>query len=72
MKKAGVCLERGSLTVEQIEAREVVAGPLDAVLTLPLGHPNAAWRICIANSGANDEIWSFTARWQTKWGRKEV
>ena len=60
------------LTVEEIEARELVADPLGAVPTLPFGHLNAAWRTFIANSGAGDEVWSFRAPWQTTWGRKEI
>lgn len=69
-------VERGHLqerlTVAQIEAREVVADPLGAVPTLPFGHLNAAWRTFIANSDASDEVWSFTAPWQTTRGRREI
>lgn len=60
------------LTVPQIEAREVVADPLGAVSDLPFGHLNAAWKAFVERVGADDELWSFTAPWQTKWGRKEV
>ena len=63
-------LER--LTVTQIEAREAVTDPLGAVPAIPFGHLNAAWRAFISSTGADDEVWSFTAPWQTTWGRKEV
>ena len=61
-----------SLTVPQIEARAAVADPLGAVPKLPFGHLNAAWKIFIAGVAADEEIWSFTALWQTPWGRKEI
>ena len=60
------------LTVPQIEAREVVTDPLGAFPNLPFGHLNAAWKSFINTAGVGDEIWSFTAPWQTTWGRKEV
>ena len=60
------------LTVPQIEAREAVVDPLGAVPKLSFGHLNAAWKIFIAGVAADDEIWSFTAPWQTTWGRKEI
>lgn len=60
------------LTIPQIEAREVVADPLGAVPDLPFGHLNAAWKTFVEGVGADDELWSFTALWQTEWGRKEI
>lgn len=60
------------LTVQQIEAREIVTDPLGAVPDLPFGHLNAAWKTLISTAGVGDEVWSFTAQWQTTWGRKEV
>ena len=60
------------LTVLQIEAREVVTDPLGAVPDLPFGHLNAAWKTFAEGVGADDELWSFTAPWQTTWGRREV
>lgn len=60
------------LTVPQIEAREMVTDPLAAVPDLPFGHLNAAWKTFIGTAGVGDEVWSFTAPWQTTWGRKEV
>ncbi len=60
------------LTVRLVEVREVVVDPLGAVTDLPFGHLNAAWKTFIGSAGADDTIWSFTAPWQTTWGRKEV
>lgn len=56
----------------QIEAREMVTDPLGAVPDLPFGHLNAAWKTFAEGVGADDELWSFTAPWQTTWGRREV
>ena len=60
------------LTVPQIEAREVVTDPLGAVPDLPFGHLHAAWQTFVESAGEDDELWSFTAPWQTTWGRKEL
>ena len=60
------------LTVLQIEAREGVEDPLGAVSNLPFGHLNAAWKAFIEGVAADEELWSFTAPWQTTWGRKEI
>lgn len=56
----------------QIEAREMVTDPLGAVPDLPFGHLNAAWKTFFEGVGADDELWSFTAPWQTTWGRREI
>ena len=60
------------LTVPQIEAREAVEDPLGAVPNFPFGHLNAAWKTFIEGVAADEELWSFTAPWQTTWGRKEI
>lgn len=60
------------LTVLQIEARETVSDPFGAVPNLPFGHLNAAWNAFIEGVSTEDELWSFTAHWQTTWGRKEI
>jgi hypothetical protein len=60
------------LTVPQIEAREVVEDPLGAVPNLPFGHLNEAWKTFTEGVAADEELWSFTAPWQTTWGRKEI
>lgn len=60
------------LTVQQIEKREIVADPLKAVPELPFGHLNAAWQEFIQGKPDDAELWSFSAHWQTTWGRKEL
>lgn len=63
-------LER--LTEQEIERREVVADPLKAAPELPFGHLNAAWLEFLKGRAEGTELWSFSARWQTTWGRKEL
>lgn len=63
-------LER--LTVQEIEMREVVTDPLKAAPDLPFGHLNAAWQEFIQGKPDDAELWSFSAQWQTTWGRKEL
>lgn len=69
-------VERGHLqerlTVQETEARETVEDPLGAVPNLPFGHLNAAWRDFLDGCSDGDELWSFTARWETTWGQKEL
>lgn len=60
------------LTVAQIEVREVVTDPMEAVPNLPFGHLNAAWKTFMEGVGARDELWSFTAPWHTTWARAEI
>lgn len=60
------------LTVQDIERREVVADPLKAVPELPFGHLNTAWQEFLKGRAEGTELWSFLARWQTTWGRKEL
>lgn len=63
-------LER--LTVQEVEKREVVTDPLKAAPELPFGHLNAAWKEFLNGQGDSGELWSFSAHWQTTWGRKEL
>lgn len=60
------------LTAQEIEAHEMVEDPLGAVPNLPFGHLNAAWRNFLDSRSDGDELWSFTARWETTWGQKEL
>lgn len=60
------------LSVAEVEAREVVVDPLQAVPELPFGHLNAAWQEFLKDTRVDDELWSFAAHWQTRWGRREV
>ena len=59
------------LSVQEIEAREMVHDPLCAVPNLPFGHLNAVWCRYLEGLADGDELWSFTARWQHKWGKQE-
>ena len=63
-------LER--LTVAQIEAREMVEDPLQAVPALPFGHLNAAWCELVAELAPGDECWSFSAQWSNDFGLPEL
>lgn len=63
-------LER--LTVQEIERREVVTDPLNAAPQLAFGHLHAAWREFLQAIADGSELWSFSAHWQTTWGRKEL
>lgn len=60
------------LTVQEVERREVVTDPLKAVSELPFGHLNTAWKEFLNGYAEATELWSFTARWQTTWGQKEL
>lgn len=51
------------LTVEEIESREMVRDPLDAVPDLPFGHLNEVWAQLKAAKQTRDELWSFAATW---------
>lgn len=33
---------------------------------------NAAWKSLLGYLADSDELWSFTARWQTTWGQEEL
>ena len=63
-------LER--MTVQEIEMREIVTDPLQAAPELPFGHLHAAWKDFLKGHAEGGELWSFSALWQTTWGRKEL
>ena len=52
--------------------REIVTDPLQAAPELPFGHLHAAWKEFLKGHADGGELWSFSARWQTTWGRKEL
>jgi hypothetical protein len=60
------------LNVVQIETRELISDPLGAVPNVPFGHLHAAWMTFLEGVGADDELWTFTAPWQTTWGSNEI
>jgi hypothetical protein len=53
----------------QIDERHRYDG---AVPNSPFGHLNAARKTVLKGVAADDEVWSFTAPWQTAWGHKEI
>lgn len=56
------------LSIEEIEAREIVQDPLHAVPTEPFGHLHAVWAELIEKLKPRDELWSFRAEWHDRWG----
>lgn len=59
-------------TLPEIEAAEVVMDPLGAVPRSPFGHLNTAWEVFKTSILEDDELWSFSALWTTKFGRNEL
>jgi len=60
------------MTVDEIEQHEHVSDPLGAAPNLPFGYLNAAWLQFKGNLMPQDLVWSFTAQWETSWGRGEI
>jgi hypothetical protein len=60
------------LTAEEIEAREMVQDPLNAVPKVPFGHLNEVWRGLISGVQPGDELWSFSATWKGNYGSPEL
>lgn len=60
------------MSVEEIEQHERIVDPLGAVPDLPFGHLHTAWRKFLNGLEPQDEIWTFSARWTTNWGHKEI
>ena len=56
-----------SLTVAEIEARELVSDPLGAVPDLPFGHLNTAWCEFLAQCEEELEFRRFAADWDAGW-----
>lgn len=52
------------LTREQIEARELVTDPLQAVPQIPFGHLHTAWGKFLENVQHRDVLWSFATDWR--------
>lgn len=63
-------LER--LAVDEIEAREMVQDPLNAVPKLAFGHLNGVWSQLKSAMQSGDELWSFTATWPGGFGLPEL
>ena len=60
------------MSVTEIETLEKVIDPLGAVPDFPFGHLNAVWEKFKISLRSNDEIWTFTARWEQTWSNQEL
>lgn len=60
------------LSLHEIEQREIVADPLKSVPGIPFGHLHQAWAKFLADLPEEAEVWSFSAQWENRWGRKEI
>lgn len=60
-----------SLDLHEVERRELVKDPFDAVPAEPFGHLNARWLAFRTGLTAEDRVWSFKADWRDEWGRPE-
>ena len=56
------------LSIEEIEAREIVQDPLHAVPAKPFGHLHEVWEGLREKRQPGDELWSFSAQWHDRWG----
>lgn len=56
---------------QEIEKREIVHDPLNAVPTIPFGHLNSAWLSFSELLDSQDELWTFDLLWSSPWGTKE-
>lgn len=59
------------LTVAEIQNRELVSDPLGGAPEVPFGHLEKAWQKFLQKKGESDSVWSFSALWESNWGRKE-
>jgi hypothetical protein len=57
------------LSIEQIEALEMVEDPLRAVPSLPFGHIHSQWAEFKAAIQPGDELWAFGTQWPGDLGR---
>lgn len=60
------------LSIAEIERREIVQDPLQAVPELPFGHLHAIWCDIKSSMQPGDGLWSFSTRWDEDWGRPQV
>lgn len=52
----------------EIELREFVCDPLNAVPPVPFGHLNGAWLKFCEQLEFQDELWTFDLIWPSPWG----
>ena len=62
---------RQRCSVEEVESREIVQDPLNAVPPVAFGHLNPMWARLKAQMQAGDELWTFKSRWQDDLGRQD-
>lgn len=55
------------LSKAEIETREQVFEPLNAVPNLPFGHLNGVWQTFVDGLEPDRELWSFRGRWKTEY-----
>ena len=60
------------VSVQQVEALEMIVDPLSAVPDLPFGHLNTAWLQFINNMAEGELLWSFNSHFTPGWGCGEV
>lgn len=69
-------VEKGHLgnpvDVSEVEAKQMVFDPLGAVPDLPFGHLNSAWGEFNDQMEDGDRLWTFSAEWESDWGRAEL
>ena len=61
-----------AISIDEIEAAEVVSDPLGGVPPCPFGHLNSAWANFKASLLEGDQLWSFSAPWAGPWGEREI
>lgn len=58
--------------LDEVEQREMVTDPLNAVPELPFGHLHSAWQSFIQGYTAETELWSFSALVDQGWEGLEL
>jgi hypothetical protein len=56
------------ISIEEIEASEIVKDPLGAAPEIPFGHLNAVWVAFKARLNPEDSIYRFNSDWTDAWG----
>lgn len=59
------------LSLDDIEAREYIYDPLNAVPHLPFGHNNSLWVKFKVQLEEEDELWSFSAVLKNNYGQNQ-
>ncbi len=56
-----------NFSIAEIEEREIILDPLNAVPNLPFGHLHSTWVIFLDSIEPESELWSFDAKWDGDW-----